>query len=508
MIRLRFGIQIDMRDSADFGVGDLGGEAVGLLSSSGSQITAATSSGGTIRLNGRFDLSSEQTVLDSLITGLVIRDNAGNLIMSIAGVAGFSVGDIDNDPTLSALLRQAGQGVVVTGSRFDDQLVGGPGNDTLNGAAGEDTVRGAGGADKLNGGSWSDKLYGGPGNDTITGGGGNDILDGGPGRDVMRGGVGNDRYFIDHAADQVTETAGNGTDEVRSRVDYTLRPHIENLRLIGGGHTDGTGTVQANTISGNGGNNTLDGRGGNDTLIGSSGRDELLGGYGNDILLGGGGQDLLYGGVGADLLNGGHAADRMFGGPGNDRYVVNDVDDFVREFVGEGIDTVLSSVTMQLRGNFENLKLMSVADIDGSGNVLPNDLVGNAGDNILSGFGGGDTIHLGLGTDTGIGGSGNDTFMFDALPGDSGAPDNITDFLSLADILYLDESIFTALDSGVVDAANFIDIADTPDGNDYLAYDGVNGLLYYDASGAGGSSILFADLGAGTVLTAGDIFVG
>ena len=88
MIRLRFGIQIDMRDSADFGVGDLGGEAVDLLSSSRSQITTSTTSGGTFRLNGRFDLSSEQTVLDSLVTGVVIRDNAGNLILSIAGVAG------------------------------------------------------------------------------------------------------------------------------------------------------------------------------------------------------------------------------------------------------------------------------------------------------------------------------------------------------------------------------------------------------------------------------------
>lgn len=508
MIRLRFGIQIDMRDSAELSVGDLGGDVVDILSSSRSQITASTTSGGTFRLNGRFDLSSEQALLDSLITGVVIRDNAGNLILSIAGVAGLSVNDIDNDPSLSALLRQAAQGVIVTGSRFDDHLVGGPGNDTLNSAGGEDTVRGAGGADKINGGSFSDKLYGGPGNDTIVGGGGNDILDGGPGRDVMRGGVGNDRYFVDHAADQAIETAGSGTDEVRSRVDYSLRLHIENLRLIGGGHTDGTGTVQANTISGNGGNNTLDGRGGHDTLIGGGGKDELLGGYGNDVLLGGGGQDLLKGGVGADLLNGGFAADRMFGGAGNDRYVVNSVDDFVREFVGEGIDTVLASVTTQLRTNFENLKLTGAADLNGSGNVLPNDLVGNSGDNILSGFGGGDTIHLGLGTDTGIGGSGNDTFVFDALPGDSGAPDNITDFLSLSDILYLDESIFTALDSGVVDTANFIDIADAPDGNDYLAYDGVNGLLYYDATGAGGSSILFADLGAGTLLTAGDIFVG
>lgn len=84
-----------------------------------------------------------------------------------------------------------------------------------------------------------------------------------------------------------------------------------------------SGTNQADTIYGEGGNDTLgsstaplgngddyiDGGTGNDTLYGGNGADTLLGGEGNDTLLGGNGPDTLIGGAGDDTLTGGNGAD-------------------------------------------------------------------------------------------------------------------------------------------------------------------------------------------------------
>ena len=48
----------------------------------------------------------------------------------------------------------------------------------------------------------------------------------------MAGGLGNDTYFVDNAADVVTETAGEGTDTILASVSYTLAAgtEVETLR--------------------------------------------------------------------------------------------------------------------------------------------------------------------------------------------------------------------------------------------------------------------------------------
>ena len=123
----------------------------------------------------------------------------------------------------------------------------------------------------------------------------------------------------------------------------------------------------------------------------------LTGNTGNNVLSGGAGNDTLIGGTGNDT---------MIGGTGNDIYVVDAVGDVATELVGEGTDTVQSSVTYTLGANVENLLLTGTAAINATGNTLDNVLTGNTGNNVLSG---------GAGDDTMIGGLGNDTYVVDAI---------------------------------------------------------------------------------------------
>ncbi len=139
---------------------------------------------------------------------------------------------------------------------------------------------------------------------------------------------------------------------------------------------------------------------------------DLVGLDGADNLSGGVGKDRLDGGAGNDSLSGGAAADVMIGGAGNDSYTVDDAADTTVELAAGGTDKVKSTVDYVLGAEVENLTLAGTA-ISGGGNDLANKLVGNASANILSGFGGNDTLDGQLGADQMIGGAGNDTYMVD-----------------------------------------------------------------------------------------------
>jgi RTX calcium-binding nonapeptide repeat (4 copies) len=145
---------------------------------------------------------------------------------------------------------------------------------------------------------------------------------------------------------------------------------------------------------------------------------------GNDNILGGGGVDVIYAGAGNDTLNGGVGADLMLGGAGDDIYTIDDFGDHAFESVGEGTDTVNTSVSYVIEANVENVNLTGIAaNNDGVlGNNLANIINGNAGNNgiaagdgndTISTFAGNDVLDGGLGADQMSGGLGSDVYFVD-----------------------------------------------------------------------------------------------
>ncbi|PIG94250.1 FG-GAP repeat protein [Gloeocapsopsis sp. IPPAS B-1203] len=148
---------------------------------------------------------------------------------------------------------------------------------------------------------------------------------------------------------------------------------------------------------------------GNDKLVGTRFADTIYGLAGSDLLLGLAGNDTLYGGRGNDTLNGGAGIDSLIGGVGNDEYIVDNVSDKVVEAANAGRDTVSSTVGYTLPNNVENLILTGKRNINGTGNALANEIIGNDGNNILAGGAGNDLLYGDAGNNTLYGGTGNDT---------------------------------------------------------------------------------------------------
>ena len=318
----------------------------------------------------------------------------------------FNQAGVETQKTISVSVT-ASQGVRLTGTAANDTLVGGIDNDTL---------------------------VGGAGNDTLVGGEGNDVLNGGAGVDSMAGGTGNDAYFVDNAGDVVNDAGG--TDTVYASVSYAL------------GANTAVEALRANTATGV----KLTGNTFSHTLVGNAGNDTLIGGDGNDT------------------LNGGAGADTMAGGTGNDTYFADNAGDVMNENVGEGTDTVrttLSSYTLGI--NLENLTFIGAGSFTGTGNTLSNVITGGAGNDTLTG---------GVGADVLRGGAGANMFVFKTLADSTvSAPgrDTITDFVSVAgdkiDLHLLDANASVAGDQ----AFNFVGTS---------AFSGVAGELHYAPLGA------------------------
>jgi Ca2+-binding RTX toxin-like protein len=341
---------------------------------------------------------------------------------------------------------------VIVGSANASKLIGGDGNDTLSGPSAFDSLEGGAGDDTylVNNirdvvveragegvdtvrstvdytleNTFADNLILSAGNSAtgnelanyLEGNASSNTLNGLAGVDTMAGMQGSDIYYVDNVGDVIVEASSAGVDIVISTVSFKLDPNVDSLRLIGTGNLSGTGNDLANTIEGAGGDGLLDGGGGDDLVFGLGGQDTLLGGAGNDYLDGEADNDLLDGGIGNDTLLGGQGQDTMSGGAGNDTYYVDNTSDRVTEALGDGVDTIYSSISFSLGSNQENLYLLGSDALTATGNTFANTIYGNSAANLIDGLSGADTLQGGDGNDTLVGGAGNGD---DLLIGGSG----------------------------------------------------------------------------------------
>ena len=421
--------------------------------------------------NGRILATGAANLSGNALDNLIDAGTGNNLLDGAGG----------ND-TVSYLYAVSGSGVSISLAIATPQATGGSGSDTLiaienlTGSTYDDSLTGDGNANRLSGAQGNDFLNGGAGNDTLDGGAGNDRLWGGTGADSLVGGDGSDFYYVDDAGDSVSETNANpatgGTDQVFTYLAaHTLGAHIENGRILATGAANLTGNALDNLLDAGTGNNLLDGAGGNDTVsylygassgvsvslailgaqaTGGSGSDTLIaienltgstyddsltgdtnanrlsGAQGNDFLNGSAGNDSLDGGAGNDTLWGGSGADNLIGGDGSDAYYVDHAGDSVTEsnanLTTGGIDVVYSSLAAYTLGaNIENGRILATGAANLSGNALDNLLYAGAGNNLLDGAGGNDTVSYLYGASSGVsvslavagaqttGGSGTDT---------------------------------------------------------------------------------------------------
>ena len=137
-----------------------------------------------------------------------------------------------------------------------------------------------------------------------------------------------------------------------------------------------TGSDMNDTLSGGLGPDRLDGGLGNDTLYGGDGPDTLIGGEGDDLIFGGASaadlRDVIFGGAGNDRIDAGYGNDQVYGGDGNDTV---EGGFGVDEIIGQGGDDVLT------------------------GSAFSDLIFGGDGDDFINGGFGSDRVNGGAGAD-------------------------------------------------------------------------------------------------------------
>jgi Ca2+-binding RTX toxin-like protein len=357
-----------------------------------------------------------------------------------------------SDPFGSIDLFFAGSDLIV-GSVGSDLMFGGNGNDSVTGGDGADQVFGGfgdfedgDGNDTLDGGNGDDVLYGEDGNDRLVGGAGNDQLVGdgmfamvsspgfsaAAGTDTMLGGLGNDIYFVDRAADVVTEVAGGGTNDrvvmlaSDTLLTYTLPAQVENLSIQAPAFSFTSGTIPVTTAKGNGLANKISVLAvpfepgtpqGAVRIDGAGGNDRITGGAANDTLTGGTGVDTLIGGTGADdfVLTSSAAADLIYDFKGGSSTAGDDIMVSSRAGIriGDGDTALEGAVARSAAGGFEKTAELVIFTSNISGAITTTNAVAKIG-SAKAAYAIGDTALFAV--DNGVSSA---VFLFAALDADA-----------------------------------------------------------------------------------------
>jgi len=282
-----------------------------------------------------------------------------------------------------------------------------------------------------------------------------------------------------------------------SDVTWTWSDADSLFRMDGGDGNDTLIGIDApSVIHGNGGDDVLWGRDISDTLFGDDGNDALDGGDGDDMLSGGAGDDTLNGNWGDDTLEGGAGDDVLNGFWGTDT-------------ASYAQDTAGVTATLSIADDGTPSGTATGAAI-GTDTLLDiENLVGGAGDDILTGNAYSNLLEGGAGNDTLDGGWGTDTVSFSGaledivvvLTDPSSEPDGIAGGSATGADIGMDtlrniENITGGAGDDSITGNSLDNILDGGAGDDLL--DGGKGTD--TATYAEARSSITVDLGAGTAV--------
>ena len=390
---------------------------------------------------------------------------------------------VDASITTTGVEIEAGGGAdTITGGSGDDTVYGEDGNDSLDLGDGNDFAQGDGGNDTIDGGDGNDTLRGSGGDDSVFGGIGNDALTGGSGRDTLEGGAGDDtlngqddedtfRFSDGFGNDTVIGGEGGVDDDVLDLSGLTAPVTVTYTGDEAGTITDGTDTItfseierliltdQADSVDGTvltsgvtidagDGDDTIDLAGSGHSVTAGDGNDEveLHGPDSGGVFDGGAGDDELdwdgngMSGVDVTLTGDGAGSYDWTNGSGTGSF--SGFEDFRGTAQDDTIDGGAGSLDTRFDGGDGSDSLVGgsgndTLDGDGGNDTLiggaGNDILfADGGDDSLEGGTGNDSLYAGTGNDTLLGGAGNDRLEVDGDDGavtiDGGADTDTVDF--------------------------------------------------------------------------------
>ncbi len=242
---------------------------------------------------------------------------------------------------------------------------------------------------------------------------------------------------------ETEDTTRDGSLEAISSQLFSI--NLETNTIGGGSDSDSlTGTDGADIIDAGGGNDVVGGGAGNDHITGGAGNDVLRGNAGDDTLEGGDGADAIWAGAGDkghDRVWGGAGNDTIGGGKGGDLAVGGAGRDYL--FGGDGDDTLVG-------GDWDG-------ETSDPSETAANQLWAGAGNDVIFGANGGESMGGGLGDDKIYAAGGNDV-IYAGIEGD--------DTLDGGDG---NDLIFASYGHDVVDGGAGNDEIYAGSGNDYVS---------------------------------------
>jgi Ca2+-binding RTX toxin-like protein len=506
-------------------------------------------------------ISFDQTGIDTVISSVSYTLLSGSRIenLRVAGEVAVTLtgNEIGNTLTGNSAANR------LIGLAGNDILTGGAGSDILDGGAGVDRViyTAAAGAifadlaggyvlessdtsgtfsgssvtvsqdaltsiENIDGSAFGDRIYGTVGDNVVIVGDGNDIVYGEGGSDTISFATNSGAVFVDFPSRYAVETTTITGTVLASDTIISTDYYFDFENIIGSNFGDRIyGNSADNIISGFGGSDILYGDAGSDTVsfasnIGAvfvdmnafygletavttgtvSGAEPMIGFdyfFEFENLTGSNFGDRLYGNTADNIITGLGGTDIIYGGAGNDTISyagnigtvsVNLATSFAQE-TDQTIFVTGFVVSNDFIYEFENIIGSDFSDIL-TGSAVANTIKGGAGDDVINGD---------LGNDILTGGEGRDDFYIDNI-----SVDQITDFVSRTDQIYISRSFFGL---GSATSINLVTNGPATSANSFI-FDTTAQTLSFDADGAGaGAAVLVATLTGVTSLNSLSDFI-